>query len=980
MSVHSIDLSYTRLSGGVLFSWTLKNISGQVITDNENDVVLISDNEPITGSGSENPPIKQTVYPPGTVEAEVLSDSTYFQLGSTFNFVVVVSSGNNLIMSNQVQATFVKVPTPEVTLTGAVGAFLVNFKHPIKDMTAFRAYEFQTTTGYTDASLNLTNVVVTMTYKDPANQNKLSIIQANYDIAAVRAIAYDSGDANSVKAQLKVGKSGDAFAASSYADLNSSGLANLVDYEVQVAYVSSDAPNSTIGNTGTTLGRSEASTTQVVSTTTALDAPQDLTVVERASTDNGVKVYFKPPDSDSQSGSTLTTIDKYDIYYSATTATSPTAPGVLSDASLNALGWFLAKRVSTDKQNDTRFKVYEVDVDGNGSTAQPVGTKWWYTVRTMRLRIGSESDSADFADDGELYGAFCPPVSFETFVHASIDAPVLSNFATTADVNNITFTAVSPSNINSYVLTNPDYTGQTLEVVYSGVTKTFTPGQIFNTTLTLTALTFGTTYAITSAVYKQKGYYVTITVNGDQTQTIVKNPTTYTSINANNVSNPQIAGQTSVSYTPYTTPAAPTSVVSTGLNNNLPYSTSASNGDGQLKVSWTPINYETSIFKNTIRYRIFNGVNTPQTLVDGTQNLTNVRSDIEEISSSSSVVSSLNIGQSYQMYVQAYFYNTEMNIWVKGATSSMVSAGHVPFYYPSKVGSISLDMSGNSSWSSAANNGVVASSEVEMFYDVVAQENEAGSLTPASNYVSGGSNSYPRLTTTYGNVYKISVTPFYRIIATNTYVSGGTAYTATAYTALPLSPSTSLAPSDNTIVATFTNANNSGYMQFVRFEASISTSLPNEQALASIGNGALTKTFTFSNENGVEHYVKVRAVYIYPAGTGAEFFSEAVTTTGGITSIPFGRPLIVSASVSGNQASVTMRNNGRKLREILTVGIPSTVSSQAIEFNRVTPNADPAVNGDNNVERVITFTFNTSVKEALLVLENDAGSNATLAI
>lgn len=203
----------------------------------------------------------------------------------------------------------------------------------------------------------------------------------------------------------------------------------------------------------------------------------------------------------------------------------------------------------------------------------------------------------------------------------------------------------------------------------------------------------------------------------------------------------------------------------------------------------------------------------------------------------------------------------------------------------------------------------------------------------------------------------------------------------TAYLARPLPPAIALVPGNAELDATFTNdANNNNLMTFVRFQQSIDSTTLTNNGTGNTEPG--TKNYG-SLTNGTTYTIRAQAVYKYPSD-GAEFESSVTVSAATLDAVPFGKPIINSVTIDGSNKGVivNMSNNGRKLREMLVVGIPlDSAASQAIEYLRFDATTNPVIDAgeDNNVDRDLsTVTFVQSLKEAFVVLENDAGSSAAI--
>ena len=975
----SITLTGTRTHKAITLSWTATGV------DTTANVILLSD------EGAQ--PTRQTVLDAGTTSYTLTVDDSYYIANPSlvYAFVVMIPKNGDattLVASNELSLAFIEVPTPNYTLVPLNEAFRIDFTDTLDNMDTYHDELAAANVSSYDPDRSVTNVVVTMTTTSP-----LQLIQAIYAIGSL--------DDNT----LTVGLGGPVPTASSVAGIETNGLKNFQEYEVNVAYISDETGNGSLGR-----GEGSVSATNVVPTT-LYNAPRNVTVVERADADTGAKIYFNAPSNDlnEDPSSYVTTVSKYQVYYTGTASDATSTPTF--NTATPSGDWTLAGEYSPGS-TDTNLMAYNIVMDGTNSTYdQPVGTKVWYTVRAIRNIVAPETDALDGTNDGIAYGAFCAPVEFVTFSHTALSAPTLTTFATVVDVAAVTYDATSPANATTLALTNTGYDTHELIVKVQpkdgtgsnygseqtfalSLGQTFADEEVTMNTLAddTTALEYGVTYVFTSAVYQQSGLDIslgTLPTSGLVPQSIGTTAVTYSSADA--ASSDQISGGSSISRTPYTTPAAPTGEASTAMDgSNLPLSTGTADGNGKLSFSWTSLaSYDNgsgadSKFFSGIKYRVSGGTATPTSLSGAAENVfgasdADADADIEQISGSSTTVEDLNIGTGYSLTVQGYFWNDEMSTWVVGTASTAVTAGNVPFYYPADVTGLTLDASGNAAWNNPANNGVTASSEVSLYYNIKHYVNNGSETTvnEAATGVDGDEQSYSIGTTSVSNTYKVEVKSEYRVGETTTYKTNQST-SAVAYVAVPEKPTISLVAGDQTITATFTNATNDASMTFVRFEQALGA-----DAFAANGTGTTdpaTKTYT-GLTNGDQYYVSVQAVYEYPSG-GDEFTSAVTTTNQDATGIPYGVPDIKSVTVSGTDVTVSISNNGRALREALIVGIPlDTNIASPISYQRRLSTTTPAISAgvnDNTTRTVGPYTFGYDLKEALVVFENDAGSSASL--
>lgn len=1097
MSSPSIALTYSRSDKAIDLSWALTDISST------KHIILLAD--------TTDKPTKQIVLDAGT-EAYTVEVDDYFVAHpeAIYNFVVMgtdQSDETTLVSSNQISVALIEIPVPDFDLVPLDKAFRVDFNHNLLTMgDGDGEFHAQLTGTSYDVERSITQVVVNVTTTNP-----LAMWQAVYNVS-------DMTDNN-----IKVGLDGLAPAVTSKADLTTDGLVNFQTYEVNVSYVSDETTDPEENTNAGSLGRGEGTTeSQYVIPSLQFSKPRNVTIVETPDSNNQVDIYWNAPGNDlgkDGSAEKLTTVTKYQIYR---TATDPgTDAPTFTDTLPTGEGWELVAEV-TPTSTDTIYNAYS-----ETAYTQTVSTRMWYVVRAVRILAESPSGVVEQDRDGDVdeasYGAFCAPVPFATFVHTNLDAPTLSNFATAAGVTAVTFDASSPANATSTddVELDGDYAAQKLIVkmqakkggdtnygnlqsydLEEGTQSYSDAGQTISKLEDgTTDLSLGVTYEFNSAVYVQPGLLIDLgdehTAEIPALQSIGTTATEYTSADANG--DDKIAGADAVTRTPYSTPVAVTDLSSTALaSDKTPLSTS---DDGKLKLSWTSLaSYDSvdsvdSRFFSAIRYRVIGSTTALSALTAGNNDYGD-ETEVENLNVDETTVSSLALGTSYPIKIQAYFYNDEMEIWVMGAKTSSVSSGNVPFYYPDDVASLAYDSNHRTlddqqlTWTTPANsNGVNESDEVEFYFKIETQTNEGGYATEWQAAANGGeageSNTYD-VTTDLGNTYSAKVTSGYVAtttvddVDTYTFTTGSTEtftvtdlqlnsqtfdatsltltditeakldgvsvvdmefinysdssplliaiplievrgagseglavkYTelnyifprsssitliknngpvsvaherangtaAVAYLARPLAPSIALVPGDQKLDATFTNdSSNDSSMVFVRFEQALGTA-----DLVDIPGS--TEQYT-GLDNGTQYTIRAKSVYKYPAG-GAEFDSSEAESASDLTAIPFYKPIINSVSIDSDaltDVSITMQNNGRKLREMLVVGIPlDTDAGSAVEYKRFdedTSNgiADVDAGKNDNAERTLpTVTFTKELKEALVVLENNAGSTASL--
>ena len=772
----SIELEFSRSDKQVDLSWTVNVQEGGSGLSATAPIILLADTADKT--------TKQIALDAGTTSYTVETDS-YFVANPTtiYSFVIVgtdASDATNLVSSNEISLSFIEIPKPNFSLVPLNKAFQIDLGDDVKDMANFHG-SLQGENTY-DSARSITQVVVNVTTTNP-----LAMWQAVYNVADMAG--------NSIIVGKDTDNDGDGLvpAATSNRSVFVTGLKNFQTYEVNVSYVSDEAaPGNGNANTTGSLGRGEEGSVEAkyVIPSLRFSAPRNLTIVETPGEDAQVDIYWNAPANDfgKEGTSGVTTVTKYQVY--VTSSDPGTAAPEFTDDIPSA--WSLVKEL-TLTATDTIYKAYS-----ELAYTQAVSTKRWYVVRAVRILetdpADAELDRDDDNDDTTSHGHFCAPVPFTTFVHTALNAPTLADFVTAVDNDAITFKVSSPDNATTLALDADGYTAQKLTVGVSAdidnigipqdlsVTLQQNEQTYTNTGINLTQLdgghtiSFGLSYTFNSALYTQPGKLINLGPDdGINLQTIGTTATEYTSANANGSS--QIAGGASVTRTPFQTPAAPASPSSTGLNVNAPLSEA---NNGKLSFSWTNLaSYDNSSgtdskFFSAIKYRVFGAVTTPTTLDDNDDNASHDQSAnaVENLTGSPLIVEGLTFGIAYHLKVQAYFYNDEMNIWVKGAKTTAVSTGNVPFYYPADVTNLAYvdDVTLNEqtlTWSNPDSNGVKESDEVAFYFKIQTNVNDEIYSEPvwqaAASYGTVGESNTYSVNTDLGSVYSAKVTSGYAL-------------------------------------------------------------------------------------------------------------------------------------------------------------------------------------------------------------------------
>jgi len=140
-------------------------------------------------------------------------------------------------------------------------------------------------------------------------------------------------------------------------------------------------------------------------------------------------------------------------------------------------------------------------------------------------------------------------------------------------------------------------------------------------------------------------------------------------------------------------------------------------------------------------------------------------------------------------------------------------------------------------------------------------------------------------------------------------------------------------------------------------------------------------TSTQNMNNGIELTITVKARTVFLAGDADEEIYYSATDSA--SEIAYGKPILVSDNLAGTTLTLTFRNNGRKIREVLLVKVPQDNDIDGLieveQLEAVAESFSNATwdNGNNNddQQRVVTVTpLSKSYKTILYALENIRGS------
>lgn len=840
----------------------------------------------------------------------------------------------------------------------------------------------------------VTHIRVTLKSNNPRNIQTYNIPVSELTAPAT---TLSTPPANQTGLQLVIGSTGQGI-----------DLVNDKSYDLVVGYVTKafdEFDNEVVANT---LGNSPTTTILNVTPTTLSGAPRFVSI-ERPFTaetknDTSMQIWFQAPDNDVNPdlNSTETAMTKYEVYRYKS-ASNPGVPSIDDNGDVtDTTNWVLVTGADgidakTDYYKDggaitqaTQMTAVYTFVD----TELDDGGLYWYTVRGYRA-----STDLDTNITTEVRGLFSAPVSALVFKYLAVNAPAVT-VSTVAGTNGIKQTLSYPvdgtvvgsdpvENVTASTVFDtavadglPSYSAKWVSNVAGRTEQSVNAGLATNSgDYTYTGLTFGTTYTFNSCLYRQtynKVNFDSTNVNGEFLSVQVGGRT-YESLNAsaqNLISGLNSPAASSKSLTPFTVPGIVSNVASTGLqSDNTPWSTA---NDGKLRVTFTALaSYDTSSrFYAALRYRVagtptnfadLSGLTTAPTGSNGIEGLTN---------GTGTTVTGLTLGTSYSLKIQAYFYNDENGVWEFGTETAPVTTGNTPFYYPSAITGLTLDASGNgygyANWTTANSNGVNESDEVSLSYTIDVYQNASLS---SSIHQSPASVTYNFLISK-GNGYYVWVTSEYRVGSTDTYKSSGMSGVQ-VYLAVPADPSISLTPDNSALVATLTSGSNFSSIVFDHWEAQLDSN----------AKSTVTSPHTYTGlTNGQQYIVAVRGAYKYPSTEPRLFFSDWVSTSNSdLNGVPFGKPIINSATIANNLVTINVNNNGRSLREVLIVALPvDGQSANNIEIvYRNNSDSNPALTqvGDNNaVSRDISFSLTGGVQllQALLVLENPAGATVAL--
>lgn len=726
-------------------------------------------------------------------------------------------------------------------------------------------------------------------------------------------------------------------------------------------------------------------------------APRNVTVVRPsgADADNGsLLISWQSPENDVNPnvGNTSTFVDHYEVWYKAA------ASAVSAPSSFDASGHPLASddwvAISGGSSANGRIATTSSETQGAGSyshkqTGLDAGKLYWFVIRAARAVEPGEVDNIAPTTDGELLGAFSAPVDGLVFNYDGVAAPTMTA-STTINQQYLNYNIAYPANATAFSAGNvadlaaaqyssryvvkyapvangssgsveggytADATGAAVSANSSAYTSPAGPGMV---------ISYGTTNYVYYVVFEQ-------TYKG----------TVYTS--ADSGASSLINGAAYKMLTTYQTLPAPTSFSSTGLNTTTyePLSVGKADGDGRLKASWTGVSaagYDNSRFHAGIYYRISGAAVANPDLVDGSvsENVTGSNgTNALGVGVVTTNVLGLNNGTAYGLKIQSYFYNDEMGVWVYSAETALSNNasgvnGNVPFYYPDAVvaNSAAPSVASNQvtfTWNQpAALNGVGTSSEVSVAYEYnFTKDSDAPSL----NNVDSATSIAQAFTKGHG--YHVAVKSAYKTLSSvyKTNIADADAYDI--YYAEPSEPVITLEPHDTYLNSSYAQGPNNAVLVFQKY----TTTLNGGVGVAAHDVSANSEVFS-GLTNGTQYYVVATATYSY----GGQMWTSVLASSAvDLTGVPFGSPIITSRSftVGSKSFSFTVNPNGRRLREYLFVGIPQdTANNYDANIEVLNSNNWTSGNGADNATPFVvnSGTFNYTLKQVLVVVENDAGT------
>lgn len=725
-------------------------------------------------------------------------------------------------------------------------------------------------------------------------------------------------------------------------------------------------------------------------------APRNVTVVRPsgANADNGsLLISWQSPENDVNpaAGNTSTFVDHYEVWYKAA-ASAVSAPSSF-DASGHPLasdGWIA---ISGGSSVNGRIATTVNEQQGAGSYSHKqggldAGKLYWFVIRAARSVEPGEVDNIAPTTDGELLGAFSAPVDGLVFNYNGVNAPTMTastainqkflNYNIAYPDNATEFSAGNVADLSAaqyssrYVVKYAPVANGSSGSVEGGYTADATGAAVSANSIAYTSpagpgtvISYGTTNYVYYVVFEQ-------TYKG----------TVYTS--ADSGASSLINGAAYKMLTTYQTLPAPSAFSSTALDSdNTPMSLGKADGQGRLKASWTGVSagdYDNSRFHAGIYYRISGGAVANPALVDGSvsENVTGSNgTNALGVAVGNTNVLGLNNGTAYGLKIQSYFYNDEMGVWVYSAETALGNNasgvnGNVPFYYVDAVvaNSAAPSVASNQvtfTWNEpAALNGVDTSLEVSVAYEYTFTKNNDA---PSLNNVDSATSIAQAFTKGHG--YHIAVKSAYKTLAGvyKTNIADADAYDI--YYAEPSEPVITLEAHDTYLNSTYAQGSNNAVLVFQKY----TTTLNGGVGVAAHDVSANSEVFS-GLTNGTQYYVVATATYSY----GGQMWTSVLASSAvDLTGVPFGSPIITSRSftVGSKSFSFTVNPNGRRLREYLFVGIPQDTATNYDAYIEVlNSNNWTSGNGADDATPFVvnSGTFNNTLKQVLVVVENNAGT------
>lgn len=514
-----------------------------------------------------------------------------------------------------------------------------------------------------------------------------------------------------------------------------------------------------------------------------------------------------------------------------------------------------------------------------------------------------------------------------------------------------------------------------------------------------TGLTNGETYTVDKGLYKQT--YKTIDVTAyDATdknaERLAKgDPVEYESADSGASGSTLINDAASKDLTPFTSLLALDDISSTALDGKLPLG----GADGQkLNVTWTPYaDYDNgSRFFSMIKYEILYempGLSEGDPNVEYTKEISSYTTNEDQ---TTLITDGLENGEPVlKMRLRAYFNNDEMSNLLVEKESAENTTNVIPFAYPEAVTGLTLNQSGEATWTAGDDNGAGACTEVNVRfkYDFTEGVIEEGVTSDAEAAITNASDF------ALGKVLSVAVTGGY-IVASDTDTIGNFQSDADAVNAhdlRPLAPrNIASTPGNQTLDITWDEGDNNAKMALNSDGFTAVLKLGSDTIQSSDLNAG-SKDYS-GLVNGSAYKIELTATYTYEDTERTSGVAELEGEDDSeLSMIPFHTPIFTAANISWDDTvagnidgvdyagalTIVCDNNGRKLREAIIVGIPDN-NDAASYFDVIVRNAGATALSADNVgandaeSHTATFYLIEEPAQALVALENAAGNTVVL--